>query len=392
MMLTNDQYVALSKLNSWYNKYQHQLIEISGVVGTGVFDTIMGFVESTNLDKREIMYLSYNQKQVLDLAIKGYHAYYINHVLYEYIRITDFNTIPILNPASDHTKFEWKKKRKSKINPRYKLMVVFDSTLLDLQTIQDLASFGLPVILIRDPMLLPAPNTFTFLRDANIELNEVNPEYIKNPIVYFAHKIINGETLKYGNYDNVSIVPRRQMNLYNLKVSDMNITVSEELRHAINNIYRNRVMHRKDIVNVVGERVITESSIYNEGLVNNDNKNVKVHLTKGLVGYLTKVNKHAPTTKYVTVNFKPEFYHDEFLDLVMDRHHLNNFDLKSTQIVPDEPMKFSYAYALSANISRISHWDKVTFIIDNTNNDIDLQKRLIYTGITRAKRMLNIII
>jgi len=392
MMITNDQYLALSKLEKWYSKYQHQFIEISGSLGTGVFDIIKEFIEISALDQREVMYLSYDQKQILELAIKGNHAYYINNVIYEYIKITDFTTIPILNPNSDHTKFEWKKKVKSKINSKYKLMVVFDSTLLSMQTIQDLASFNLPIILIRDPILLPVPNTYTFLRDANIELHEINPEHLKNPIVYFANKALTNEVLKYGNYDNVTVVPRKQMNLYNLRASDMNITITEALRNEINNIYRSKIMGEKDITNVAGERVISESSIYNEKLTNDDNKKVKVHLTKGIVGYLSKVNKHAVTTKYVGINFRPEFYHEEFMDLVMDRHYLNNIDLKSVQIIPGETMKFSYAYALSASLSRSSYWDKVTFIIDNHENDAELQRRLMYTGITRARKALTIII
>ena len=392
MILTNDQYLALAKLSKWYNKYQHQLIEISGQIGTGISDVIKEFIELSSLDQREIMYLSYDQKQILDLAIKGNHAYYINNVIYEYIKITDFTTIPILNPNSDHTKFEWKKKVKNKINSKYKLMVVFDSTLLSISTIQDLSSLNLPIILIRDSMLLPAPNTYTFLRDANIELREVNPEYLKNPIVYFANRIISGETLKYGNYDNVTIVPKKQMNLYNLRSSDMNITITEDLRTELNYMYRSKILGLKDITNIAGERVITESSIYNEKLTNSENKKVKVHLVKGVVGYLSKVNKHAVNTKYVNVNFRPGFYHEEFIDLIMDRHYLNQINLKSFQIIPDETIKFSYAYALSAALSRSSYWDKVTFIIDNDDNDAALQRRLMYTGITRARKSLTIII
>jgi ATP-dependent exoDNAse (exonuclease V) alpha subunit len=182
------------------------------------------------------------------------------------------------------------------------------------------------------------------------------------------------------------------MNLYNLKSSDMNITITNDLRNEINNIYRSRIIGLKDMTNIAGEKVITESSIYNEKLTNDGNKKVKVHLTKGIVGYLTRVNKHAVTTKYVNVNFRPEFYHEEFMDIIMDRHYLNNIDLRSTQMIPGDNIKFSYAYALSAALSRSSYWDKVTFIIDNDGNDLELQRRLMYTGITRARKSLTIII
>lgn len=390
--LTNDQYLGLHLLNKWYRKYNHQFIEIAGTVGTGIMDVINEFIEEFSLDKREIMYLSYDQKQILDLGFKGNHAYYINSVLYEYIKITDFNTIPILNSKSSGVEFEWKKKLKGKVNSSYKIMIVFDSTLLNIQTVKDLASFGLPIILIRDPMLLPSPNTYTFLRDANIELREINSAYLKNPIVYFAHKAINGETFKYGNYDNVTVIPKKQLNLYNLKTSDMNITITDELRETVNNIYRAKILRRKDIINVIGEKVLCESNLYNESLVNNNNKKIKVYLVKGTIGQLTKVNKHAINTKYVGINFRPDFYHEEFMDLVMDRHYLNNINVNSVQAVPEEPVLFSYAYALTAALSRNSYWDKVTFIIDNKDNDIELQKRLMYTAITRARKSLNIIV
>ena len=76
MMLTNDQYEGLSKLEKWYHKYSHQFIEISGVIGTGAWDLIQKFISNEEFDMREVMYLSYNQKQVLELA----HAEHINQI------------------------------------------------------------------------------------------------------------------------------------------------------------------------------------------------------------------------------------------------------------------------------------------------------------------------
>lgn len=392
MILTNDQYYGLAKLEKWYNKYQHQFIEISGVIGTGTWDLIQQFIDHRGLDDREIMYLSYNQKQVLELAFKKYHAYYINGMLYNYTRIVDFNTIPVINSNSREVKYEWKKEVRKKIDERYKLIVVFDSVLLNHQTIKDLSSFGLPIILIRDPMLLPAPDTYTFLRDANIELQEIHPDYIKSPIVYFAHKVLNRERLSPGNYDNVSVVPRKQMNLYNLKSSDMNITITKSVRDDINYIYRDKILKRKDIINILNEKMIVTSTLYNEKLVNPDEKKVKLYLTKGMVGTLSKINKHVITTKYVPIDFKPEFYHDSFVDLVLDRHYLNELNIQSQQIIPDEVINMEYAYALTADMARLSHWDKVTLIIDpNEEGDVELQQRLLYTAITRAKRSLTII-
>lgn len=391
MTITTDQYQALYKLDKWYSKYKHQIIEISGVVGTGIWDVIQSFIELENLDKREVMYLSYNQKQVLELAFKQYHAYYINSIIYKYTRYVDFSTIPVINKDSKCMEYEWKKEVRKKVDPKYKLMIVFDSLLINESTLRDLSSFGLPIIMIRDPMLIPAPDTCTFLRDPNIILSEPHPDYIKNPITYFTYKILMGERLKIGNYDNVSIISRKQMNLYNLKSSNMNITLSNDLRNEVNDIYRNNILNTKTKVNILNERLIVMNNMYNHKIVNSDEKRVKLFLTRGLVGNITKINRHAPITKYVPVEFKPEFYHDPFDDLVLDRHYLNHLNGNSRQIIPDETMLCEYAYALTPQLARLSHWDKVTLIIDN-NEDDEFQRRLLYTAFTRARRNLTIVI
>lgn len=393
MSLTNDQYYGLSRLDKWYRKYQHQFIEISGVVGTGTWDLVQSFIDNEQLDPRDIMYLSYNQKQVLELAAKRYHAYYINRIIYNYDRIVDFDTLPIINSSSMKMEYEWKKHVRKKLPDKYKLIVVFDSVLLNEQTVIDLGSFGVPVILIRDPMLLPAPDTYTFLRDPNIVLREPCPQYIRNPITYFAHRILNDQKLVPGNYDTVSVIPKRQMNLYNLKSSQMNITISDTLRHNVNMTYREKILKQKTPINVINERVVVMNDMYAHRIVNSDEKKIKVYLTRGTVGFLSKINKHAVGTRYVPVEFKPEFYFEAFDDLYIDRHYLNRIDAPSRQIIPDEIMRVEYAYALTPSLARLSHWDKVTLIVEpNEYDDRDLQRRLLYTAITRAKRSLTMLI
>lgn len=391
--LTNDQYHGLSKLEKWYRKYQHQFIEISGVIGTGTWDLVQAFIDHEQFDPREVMYLSYNQKQVLELAAKRYHAYYINGIIYNYNRIVDFDSLPVINPNSTKIEYQWKKDVKKKLPDKYKLMIVFDSMLLNASTVSDLASFGVPIILIRDPMLLPAPDTYTFLRDPNIVLRELNGQYLHNPITYFAHKVLNDEKMSPGNYDNVSVVPKRQMNLFNLKSSDMNITLSNELRNNVNRVYRDKILKQKTITTVTNERVVVMDNMYSHRIVNQDEKKIKIYLTRGMVGYISRINRHAVSTKYVPVEFRPEFYFESFDDLYLDRHFLNNVNTNSRQIIPDEIFRVEYAYALTPSLARLSHWDKVTLIVDpNEYNDPDLQRRLLYTGITRAKKSLTLLI
>ena len=391
MQFTDDQYYALSKLEKWYRKYTHQIIEISGIVGTGVFDVVKEFIDKMEFDPREIMYLSYDQKQVLELASRRYHAYYLPSIIYKYTREVNFDTLPVVNPISNSIEYKWKKDVRKKIDERYRLMVMFDSSLLNRTTVEDLCSFGVPIILMRDPILLPSPDTYTYLRDPNIEIRELNPQLLRNPVTYFANKALRGEKLEFGSYDTVSIVPKKQLNLYNLKSSDMVLTLSDDMMKTMNSVYREKVMKLKTTTNVVGERIIVMNNMYAHKLVNEDEKKIKVFLTKGLVGYISKCNKHALSTKYIPIDFKTEFYHEAFTELYIDRHYLNGMNIPSRQQIPDEIMFVQYAYALSASMARLDHWDKVTLITD-PNEDDDLKRRLMYNAITRCTNSLTLVL
>lgn len=394
MILTDDMYDGLRKLEKWYRKYTHQFIEISGVIGTGTWQLVQKFLDDEDIDQKEVMYLSYDQKQVLELAAKKYHAYFINGIIYKYIHEIDFDTIPVINPKSTHVEGKWLKDVRKKIDPKYRIIVVFDSVLLDDNTVKDLSTFGLPVILIRDPMMIPISNSYTFLRDPNIKLREVHPDLYRNPIVYFAHKILNDERIEFGNYDNVSVIHKKEMNLYNLKSPDMIITLSDELRNYVNNIYREKVLKQRSIINVPGERMIVMRSMYGYKLVNKDEKRIKVYLTKGTIGNLVKCNRHVVNTRYVPISFQPEFYFEPFEDLVMDRHFLNHLQTTTRQIIPDEDevIDLDYAYALTPALARYGHWNKIT-LINDTNAEIDhsYQQRILYTGIAKARQSLTLI-
>lgn len=393
MTITNDQYFALSKLEKWYRKFSHQVIEISGILGTGVFETVQKFISNIGFDPREVMYLSFDQKQVVEMAAKRYHCYYINRIIYNYDKIISFESLPVLNPNSKQVTHTWKRKTRKKIDERYKLIVVFDSVLINKEMLDDLCNFGLPIILMRDPMLIPSDNSYTFIRDPNIELHELQPELIRNPITFFANKAIRGEFMKFGSYGAVSVISKKQLNLFNLKSADMIITLSGEMADAINKTYREKIMKIKDGTNRVGERLIIMNNNYDERLVNEDEKNIKIYLEKGIIGTINKCNKHAAGTKYIPFDFKTDFYFEPFVDLYLDRHYLNGVNAPSRQQIPDDIVLAKYAYALEVPLTRLSHWDNVTLIADkNVEYDIEIQRKFLYNAITRAHGNLTIVI
>lgn len=391
--LTTDQYHALNQLERWYQKNTHQFIDLCGSIYTGTWDIIQLFLDHAGIDKREVMYLSYDQKQVLELASKLYHAYYINGKIYKYIRKVDFDTIPILNQNSKQLEFQWFKEVRKKIDHRYRIMIVLDSVLLSEKTLWDIAFYGLPIILIRDPYLIPASDSYIYSRDPNIMLREPSPYLIRNPIYFMAQSVVEGRNLVPGTYTSANIIKRKDLNLYNIKSSSMNLVMNEETRNTITELYRSRVLKINPAFNVANERVYLASNHYREVIVNEVEKNVKLYMMQGLTGTLTKVNRHAAITRYVGCEFQADCYDKPFTDLYMDRNYLNGVETPSRQLIPEEVVKFEYAYALTPQKARINHWEDVLVILEHGNEyDEELEPLMYYTAITRASRSLTLVI
>ena len=256
MNCTLDQYMGLSALESWWRKYNHQIITVDSRIGCGVWDLLQFFLGKIGLDQREICYLSYNQKQVLRLAYAKMHAYYIDGFLYDYRKSFDVDTLEAITKKDIQPKYEWVKYKNKKIDPKYKLIVVFDSTLLTKKQIRHLSFYGLPIILLQDSKLIPGDKPYTFYHEPNIVLKQVHPWYTNHPIVHFAHQLLMNVPLKLGNYDGVNIIGKSKLNLYNMKSSNMIIALNDDTRTMINQMYREKVLSCKDTVTKVGERLI----------------------------------------------------------------------------------------------------------------------------------------
>ena len=392
MNCTLDQYIGLSALESWWRKYNHQIITIDSRIGCGVWDLIQFFFGKIGLDHREICYLSYNQKQVLRLAYGKMHAYYIDGFLYDYKKSFDVDTLEAITKKDTPPTYTWVKYRNKKIDPKYKLIVVFDATLLTKKQIKHLCSYGLPIILLQDTKLIPGDQPYTFFHDANIVLRQVHPWYSNHPIVHFAHQMLLDVPLKLGNYDGVNIIGKSKLNLYNMKSSNMIITLNDDTRTMINHMYREKVLSCKDSVTKVGERLIVTKSIYDHILENSEESRVKVYLHKNAVGYVSKINKHAQITRWVPIEFKLDEYTEPFEDISLDRYVLNHIDGVSKQIIPDDILETEYAYALTPDRARYHTWDKVLLLMEPTDYDDDLQRSLLYTAITRAEKFVNIVL
>ena len=390
---TTDQYQAINQLEHWYRKYQHSFFELVGPIYTGLWQVVQVFLDWIGFDPREVMYLGYNQKQVLELASKRYHAYYLPGFLYRYSREVNFDSLPLFSQTPTEVEFQWVKDTRKKIDRRYRIIIVLDAGLMSEDTLRDVSSFGLPVLLLRDPFLLPAANSYLYEREGNAILTEPVPDLIQNPIYFMAYQILQGTKLTVGSYENVQVIHRNTLQFHNLRNSSMNLVMCEETRKSLTEFYRERIYRERANVIWPNERVFVESNQYQSILVNPDEKHVKVYLMHGLTGTLSKVNRHQPITRYVRCEFSPDCYHEPFQELYMDRNSLNRPPVLSRQMIPEEVISFEFAYALTPQKARVNHWEHVLVFLEEDESWSPTLKRMMwYTAATRATRSLTLVI
>ena len=118
---------------TFFNKITNTLSKLLVPTRLGL-NSMMISIKRNSLLKAYVSYMGAQDEAKKELAAKKYHAYYINGIIYNYTRIVDFNSLPILNPTSNAIEYTWRKELRKKIDSKYKLIVVMDSVLLNEKT------------------------------------------------------------------------------------------------------------------------------------------------------------------------------------------------------------------------------------------------------------------
>ena len=389
MLETIDQFYAVDQLEKWYHDYNHQVIDLCGMIGTGKKEIIEEFLYRREFENYQVMYLSYNQADVISLALEQYHAYYLDGILYDYQKDIDFNSLKIINPNSFDVKYNWIQTRKKKINKAYKIIIVLNAELCSRKVIKDLCKFGLPIILISDPMMLGFEKSYLRNHDPNISINMIKPSVQKHPFNHFIQKFINNETIPYGNFKAVTILKKKDSNMYNFKFSDIIIAENDSTVESLNNLYRSKILKNNTNILKPGERLILAESSH-EAIINKTEDKIKFYLDQGITGTVLTVDQHLKNRRFVNITFQPDFYDEEIPEMVLNRFYLNKFTNRSIQFSPTHVYNFDYCYAITAKRSQYGCWNDIT-IIEEPYDDYDYHVKVLYTAMTRAKKSIVII-
>ncbi len=249
-------------------------------------------------------------------------------------------------------------------------LVVDEASMASEETINDLISFQVPMLVLGDPFQLPPVMAKSFFNtnEADFTLHEIHRQAKDSPIIHLCELARLGKPLPVGNYGESKVT--REVSAEDAMAHDQIIVGKNETRHATNNkvrLLQNRV---GDMPNV-GERVICKRNKRELGLMNGDQFHVtsfeQISKHTGIIG----VTNEDLSTK-VTCHTEP------FLG-----QKVNPYDVAKAE-------NFEYAAAVTCHSAQGSGWPAVYVLDQSRVFGGDIAARWLYTAISRSAERVTV--
>ena len=443
--LTDGQNVAFHMITEWFFNYysldiekrrDKQVFVLSGFAGTGksyLMGVIDKFLREYYRNDFAVQACAYTGKASTVLAEKNMYSTTIHHLLY--VPFTE------VDPETKEKIVLWK--RRDNLDPRIKLIIVDEASMLPSKLFEDLKLLKMPILCVGDGFQLPSIDLGTdLLENPDYTLTEITRQALDNSIIRLSMLVRNGGEIPYGDYgDNVQVISKK--NLYSkdyieiISNYDQLLVGTNRSRLYYNTLYRQHLLgehYNRNPLPCVGEKVIVTQNNWDFEIDDIGEYN----LFNGLIGTVEDVEstnmKELERVKLSIEFGKRKFITDWFIyDTGVFREALDNsirnpyFDgsqlalcdsdgnyvikkekeaynklskLEKSSYVNlmfnsiDEGVKINqidYGYAISVHKFQGSEADNICVIDESYvfgREDVENRNRWLYTAITRAKKFL----
>ena len=389
----NEQIYAIYDGENWFHSAtKDQVFEISGPAGSGKTTLILYFIERLGLDINEdVLFVAYMGKAANQMALNGLPAKTIHSAIYryekEYVRDEKGK---IVFDKKGKPKLRKVFVKKEKLDKDYKLIVLDEGSMVNQQIGEDLESFGVPIVVLGDlNQLPPVFGKGRYLNHPNVVLTKIMRQAEGDPIVWLSQQVLAGNDLKVGIYGKSAVMNRQDIQPYHFQKTNIVITCTNRLRYNVNNYFRESIkkVGRLDYPHL-GEKVVCRKNNWNKCIDNS------FYLTNGTTGFVTNVERSSFDGKTMSIDMRPDFSDKIFKNIKFDYKHL--YEIPGQEEQEREWSKYvdriEFGYALTVHTTQGSQYQKVLFLAEQMMRDKEEQKKLLYTGITRAQTELNIAI
>ena len=195
LILNPQQKDAISKaIRWWFDPHKKPIFTLAGLAGTGKSSTVNILVNILGINKYQVLYATLTGKASVVLRSKSCYSNTIHSVFYRVC----------VDPETGQTYFA---KRKS-LNGCIKLIVIDEVSMVDGKMMEDILSFGVPVLALGDPGQLPPlfhPNPY--IEHPDVLLTQVMRQSGESGILKMAYAVREGKRLHYGDYLESKVIP-----------------------------------------------------------------------------------------------------------------------------------------------------------------------------------------
>lgn len=359
MEYTEEQQQFLDSLKHWFindtdNKPVYVLTGRPGCGKSFITSKVQSYLD---LEDDECCYAVFTGKAAVVLQSKGVDCQTIHHLIYRLV--DDVGPSFEKRPHLDHD---------------YKLIIIDEFSTVSQEMMDDLLSYGIPLLIVGDAEQLPPIGDQTdYLSYPDFQLTKVLRQKEGSFIIKLARGILLGKEPKpchVKSIDEVIVKNFSDLTFEDLSSVDQVICGTNKRRHEINQLFR-RSLGYVDRFPEVGEKIIITKNMWDTELNG-------IPIINGTLGYVRKVVER---NSFLIIQFQPDYSEDTVV-LKLDKRPFLGLEAKF------EPglATAEFGYAITVHKAQGSEFNSVLFIADPMPKRI--YKRFLNTGVTRAKEKL----
>ena len=351
MKLNEQQAQAIEALRKWWYNGNKQVFQISGAAGTGKTTLIRYLINEIKLEHDEVLFTAFVGKATLAMTRNGLNAKTLHSAICyckdEPVLDENGNVVTEYNRRVTKRVFT----RRRKIDPRIRLIVVDEGSMVPAKMADWLLKFKVPIIVLGDlNQLPPVIGDSFFLKEPDVVLTQIMRQSSESPIPYFAQNVLQNGTkclspgLQIG--DKINVLSKADITPELLKDYDVIICGTNKTRNNLNTYIRERIYGRTQEYPVIGDKLICRE---NDWTFSVDD----VYLINGLIGYVTDIDLESISDYTMKIDFKPEFMDNEFKNVTLDRIYMG-LSPNDKRFYRSNYHKFEYGYAVTCHLSQCS--------------------------------------
>ena len=388
MKLNEQQAQAIEALRKWWYNGNKQVFQISGAAGTGKTTLIRYLINEIKLEHDEVLFTAFVGKATLAMTRNGLNAKTLHSAICyckdEPVLDENGNVVTEYNRRVTKRVFT----RRKKIDPRIRLIVVDEGSMVPAKMADWLLKFKVPIIVLGDlNQLPPVIGDSFFLKEPDVVLTQIMRQSSESPIPYFAQNVLQNGTkclspgLQIG--DKINVLSKADITPELLKEYDVIICGTNKTRNNLNTYIRERIYGRTQDYPVIGDKLICRE---NDWTFSVDD----VYLINGLIGYVTDIDLESISDYTMKIDFKPEFMDNEFKNVTLDRIYMG-LSPNDKRFYRSNYHKFEYGYAITCHLSQGSQYNRV-LVFNESFGTAEERRKWLYTAVTRAIDKVTILI